>query len=74
MESTVTRTRRSIATQLREALDDFVQRGAINGWRYGSSIKPGYWIVTDGGETYMDTGKCMDWLNTHGYDVRFGKA
>jgi hypothetical protein len=70
---TFTRTRQSIGSQLREALDDMVARGILTAWKNidGTSYAVAFGQTLS---TPMNPGRAMDFVNDYGYDVRFGKS
>lgn len=77
MSDTLTRTRQSIGSQLRETLDEMQRKGQIRKWKYvgRGAGKPCYDI--EGGliaKCSFLPGEAMEWVNCHGYDVRFGKS
>lgn len=76
-ETTMTRTRQSIGSQLREVLDDMVAKKALDSWSLYSREggRGGYYLTRPHVFFPLFTaGELMDWLNERGYDIRFGKA
>jgi hypothetical protein len=76
MDSVCIRTRQSLGSQLREALDDMRGRGSVRSWDL--TAEPGrirYAIVDHfGREESLTPGEAMDWLNGYGYAIRYGKS
>jgi hypothetical protein len=70
--TTFTRIRQSIGSQLRETLDELVGKGWIEGWRLIDGTS--YVVTRHGLSTTMSPGEAMAFVNSYGYDVRFGKA
>jgi hypothetical protein len=76
--SSMTRTRQSLGSQLREALDEMVEAKQIERWALVSLSGDGRltYRITDGYSRTDDLtpGEAMDWVNAYGYGVRFGRV
>ncbi len=69
--------RKSIGTQLRETLDEMQRKGQIREWKFvGRGAGEPCYDIKGGlvAECSFLPGEAMDWVNSYGYDVRFGKA
>lgn len=75
----IQRTRQSIGSQVREALDLEVERGSLSSWHLYTH-KDGrlmYGVRNahhPNGHFDGPAGMVMDYLNALGYDIRFGKS
>lgn len=76
MEVSVTRTRISLGSQIREALDDLVARGVIIGWKTECDGPGAMRYVLEDERMFASytPGNCAGMLNGIGFDIRFGKA
>jgi len=65
-------TRRSVGSQLREALDDLADVGTIRRWTTATTLDGHLVYLVD--DTVRTPGETIDMLNRdYGYDIRFGK-